>query len=367
MSQIRILLIQLASNGDCLFVTAIARQIKEIDHPGCHLSWLIGSKYAPVLSGNKYVDEIIQIPLTEVTDIENQRNKIDEHIKNIDRKFDRIFITDFVPANKKNVFGPIRSILFRNYPHRIKGNPQPVICLTDTEKNNVELFCKKNEITDNTINILFECEPLSQQSPMNFERSRLLAEYISGQNPNIKFILSSNRVFKSTNSKIIDGSVITWRENAELANHCQLLIGCSSGISWLCTSSWTKPIKTIQVINSDWADGLCSASMKVDFKFFNIDDSNVIELSNPTDELLKGCVVASIDNFSDAKKKYDTDNYKIFSNYKLLKEAHMPYFEKLAFSLKYLFTSYFVETFYRSVKPDWFAPKRWFGKIINQL
>ena len=37
-----ILLVQLFSNGDCLYATTIARQIKQ-DYPGCKLTWAIAS------------------------------------------------------------------------------------------------------------------------------------------------------------------------------------------------------------------------------------------------------------------------------------------------------------------------------------
>ena len=36
----KIILVQLYSNGDCLYATAVARQIKQ-DFPGSHLTWAI--------------------------------------------------------------------------------------------------------------------------------------------------------------------------------------------------------------------------------------------------------------------------------------------------------------------------------------
>ena len=58
----RILLGQLAARGDCLYATAIARQIK-VDYPECHLTWAVGSASRPVLDGNPYIDAIWEIPV----------------------------------------------------------------------------------------------------------------------------------------------------------------------------------------------------------------------------------------------------------------------------------------------------------------
>ena len=58
----RVALVQLAAYGDCLFATLIARQIKR-DHPGCHLTWVIGDKFASILEGNPHIDAVYKIAL----------------------------------------------------------------------------------------------------------------------------------------------------------------------------------------------------------------------------------------------------------------------------------------------------------------
>ncbi|MEO7049339.1 MAG: hypothetical protein ABI091_28810, partial [Ferruginibacter sp.] len=57
--QKNILLVQLFSNGDCLYATAIARQIKN-DFPGCKLSWAIASFCKNIIAHNPYVDEVLE-------------------------------------------------------------------------------------------------------------------------------------------------------------------------------------------------------------------------------------------------------------------------------------------------------------------
>jgi hypothetical protein len=68
--QQRILLGHLASFGDCLYATTIARQIKN-DYPDCHLTWAIGSKYHSVIDENPYVDEKWIFPFDDITNLQS--------------------------------------------------------------------------------------------------------------------------------------------------------------------------------------------------------------------------------------------------------------------------------------------------------
>ena len=364
MHQIKVLLVQLASYGDCLFVTTVAKQIKEVDYPGCHLTWLIGSTYSQVIHNNHYVDDVIEVPLDKVDDINNQRQLIPDHIARTGGfdSFDYIFITDYIKANYKYWFGTTRSSLFRSYPHKLKINPQPVVFLTEVEKNNVANFCKQNRIGDNTFNVLFECSPQSGQSLMTFLKAKQIAEELAFKNANLKCILSSDLSFAPNNPNVIDASTISWRENAELANFCQLCVGCSSGISWLCTSNWTRPIPFIQIINPKYMSGRISASMKADFRYFGIDTKQIIELYNPSDSLLKKCINTVILNgFTDAKKTFDENDNSMFANYSFIKGALIPFNEKLLYFVRYGLVDILYNA-YRAVKPGWFTPKVWIRK-----
>lgn len=367
MPQVRVLLVQLASMGDCLFVTAIARQIKEIDFPNCHLTWLIGSRYTPAIENNPYVDAVIQIPLLSIKDIAKQRDFIGQHINNAGgyNKFNEIFITDYTPNNQGNWFGTTRSALFRSYPHKLKVNPQPIIYLTDVEKANVEGFCKNNNINNVSYNVLFECAPQSGQALMSIEKAIEIAERISSKNSNIKFILSSNESFASTNSNIIDGSQISWRENAELANYCNLIVGCSSGISWLCTSQWTKSLPFIQIVNPNYAGRRFSASMKIDFKFYGIESNNLIELYNPSEDLLHECIFSVTENnFNKIKNLYDVTDNSYFSNYRFLRDARILLPEKAGLFIKWVLPNIFFNV-YKKTKPRCFTPNKWWLNIKN--
>jgi hypothetical protein len=70
--------------------------------------------------------------------------------------------------------------------------------------------------------------------------------------------------------------VLSYRENAELSKHCSLLLGGSSGITWLMTSEWATKLPTIQFLHrtSAWYS---FASVKYDHQFFGLDTGHIFE------------------------------------------------------------------------------------------
>jgi len=74
MAQIKILLAQLNSNGDCLYATVIAKQIKEVDYPECHLTWAVNSYCRQSVLFNPYVDEIWEIATNKSITSEDEWN-----------------------------------------------------------------------------------------------------------------------------------------------------------------------------------------------------------------------------------------------------------------------------------------------------
>jgi hypothetical protein len=364
---VRILLVQLGANGDCLFVTAIARQIKEIDYPGCHLTWMVGSLYTQALINNKYIDCILEIPL-ERKDLSAKREQIEELVLQAKEKqsFDKVFITDYTPVNYKYWFGSTRSSLFRCYPNKIKVDPRPDIFLDPSEQNNVAAFCERKKINNDSFNVLFECSPNSGQSLMDFNKAFLIAKAIAEVNPRTKIIMSSSISFQEPGPQIIDGSRLSWRENAELANYCQLLIGCSSGITWLCTSSWVKRIPMIQVIDPLYFNGRITASVKADYKFFGISTNDIIELYNPDDDLFLKVIHFCVNKeFIQAKKKFDQFDSKPFRETAFLIDSKLPLVQKISLLIKYHAHKAFLKL-YRKIKPKWFTPKEWARHLISK-
>ena len=66
----KILMVLLNSNGDCLYGTVIAKQIKEVDYPGCHLTWVVNTNCKQSIENNPFVDKIWEVETKKtITDI----------------------------------------------------------------------------------------------------------------------------------------------------------------------------------------------------------------------------------------------------------------------------------------------------------
>ena len=289
----RILLGHLASFGDCLYVTTLAKQIK-FDYPDCHLTWAIGSMYSSILKNNPHVDEVWEVPLhsrDEVFQIwdEFQQTAIDKYKKG---EFDQIFLTQIchAPENFRTYDGTLRSSIFRFYGKPITVDVSPVIHLSQEEVENVHQFAKIHNLTENTNVILFECSAKSEQSFVTEEFAIKLAIKIADQLPNWKILLSSNikipTIYQSLN--IIDASSLSFRENAELTKYCSLLVGGSSGISWLTTSDWAKKSPMIQLLR---ADKSMYASFIYDHQYQGLSVDHIIEIQDSTVEYVLSCIL----------------------------------------------------------------------------
>jgi hypothetical protein len=296
----RILLGQLGSNGDCLYATTIARQIKH-DYPGCHLTWAIGSMYRHILDGNPDVDEIWEIPLTKPTEMVDTWQRFEAQA--LERKkigdFDEIFLTQIAPNNLHNYDGTIRSSIFRAYPRSITVPIAPVLRLSSREVANVCSFAKTHLLLEKEHVILFECAPKSGQSFVTPDFALEVSQKLLQKASNACIILSSNLPIPSANENIIDGSVLSLRETAELTKYCSLLVGGSSGISWISTSDWAKPLPMVQLIepNSFWF-----ASVIHDYKYWGLNTDHIIEITNELPEKIVDCLIAIlVTGFCEAK------------------------------------------------------------------
>ncbi len=290
--QQRILLGHLASFGDCLYATAVARQIKQ-DFPGCSLTWAIGSMYRPVIDGNPYVDEVWEIPLT-------QRSQINQAWRTFVRQarqrvragdFTRAFYTQIGPDNYQNFDGTIRASVFRGYPRPITVPVAPVIRLREQEIDTVRRFAAQHSLERRRHVVLFECASASGQSFVTPEYALRVAAIIVARAEGSAVVLSSDIPVRTGNDRILDASSLSIRENAELSKYCTLLVGCSSGISWLCTSDWAKPLPTIQVLSGRTS---VFASMACDAEHFGLPASHIIEMADCSAERLAECVIAAL-------------------------------------------------------------------------
>lgn len=297
----RIALLQLYSNGDCLFATIIARQIK-VDFADCHLTWYIASNCKGMILNNPDVNDIVEVDTKNVYGEIAWENTNELLIKlKHEGIYDQVFSTQIIGDNEKNYTGTIRSSILKNYPRKITVKTKPYIYLSDNEILNVRKFIESNKISLYKNIVLFECQPLSGQVPVDPVKAEKWSSQALEHLPDSCIILTSGQKIQTTSEHIFDASTLTIRENAELINYCTHLIGCSSGISWLGFSSWCKQIPMIQLMDNH---SFYFNSFSRDCFLLNQDSSHIIETRFVDGDNLTKAIISFVTNFQEAKKNY---------------------------------------------------------------
>lgn len=320
----RIAILLLNNNGDILYATPVARQIKEIDFPDAHLTWIVAKQCADILKNNEFIDELEIFDLKSIHDIyQGEWENIYQLYKAKLRsgEFDKVFVLQPYDRNFLKYTSCIRKMILDSYPISVNPPLNSIVRLTGEEKIHVQQFVSQHKIEEYTNKILFEFVPGSGQSTISVTDALKMAERIVEGTPSTCVILSSKLELPIKTPNICNANNLTFKENAELINYCTLLLGCSSGITWLSTSEYCKKIPTVQFINKDvpWFN-----SLKVDFEINKISSDHVIELYNFDRELVVETVSFCLSNeFRKAKAKYDQqyqkryllNNFYSISNY----------------------------------------------------
>lgn len=310
----RILLGHLGAMGDCLYATVIARQIKH-DYPDCHLTWAIGSMARSILDGNPDVDEIWEVPMANHGEMHAAWQKFEREA--IDAKgrgeFDDIFLTQIFPNNFHNFDGTVRYSIFRGYPEPITVPVEPVIFLDSGEVETVKIFAQEHRLELGHPVILFECSSGSGQTFVTTDFALQFSRKLINYFPEARVILSSHMAIQTNDERIIDGSQLSFRENAELTKYCSLLIGGSSGVSWLCTSKWAKPLPMIQLLKKSTS---VFASFVHDYEYRGADTSKIIEMTDCSSDKLFLCTSTILsEGFEFARAKFHEQIPLNFGNY----------------------------------------------------
>ena len=299
----KILLLHLMSNGDCLYATAIARQIKQ-DYPGCHLTWAIATFCKGIIDNNPYVDAIWEIPnvnRNNCTTILRQLKREDIPAKKASGEFDEVFFTQIADENLANYDGTVRSAILRAYDKPLSVPLTPVLRLRESEIEKAKAFAEKYKLSTFKNVVLFEFAPQSGQLAMTPELAMKMAGDIIA-NENTAIILSSSIKIGDANPKIIDGSQLSLRETAYITHYCTLLLGCSSGITWISTSDAAKALPMIQMLdpNAFWVNPISR-----DFERCGFSTDNLIEIYKQDFTRVTNCVSEVMTNgFAATKKKY---------------------------------------------------------------
>jgi hypothetical protein len=108
------------------------------------------------------------------------------------------------------------------------------------------------------------------------------------------------------------------------------MIGCSSGLTWLATSNWSKKIQMIQLISPHFKNGIIPASVKTDFEYIGLSLNSIIELYDPNDKLISDCIISVYQNgFNYSRKLFDQYSFKMFKNNRLLFESKISFIKKI--------------------------------------
>lgn len=299
--QKKILHLQLYSNGDCLYGTTIAQQIKT-DYPNCHLTWAIASFCKPIIENNPFVDEIISIENIVKNDVVAYRSLkqkfLQEKAAGI---YDEVFFIQNMDDNQAYYDGCIRSNVLNAYPNPITVSIQPILCLTDAEQNIAKTFATNHQLSNYKNVVLFEFAPQSGQSKLTKEDAISIAEKLVA-NGNTAVIMSSAQKINHSNKAIIDGSVLTVRENAAITHYCTFLLGTSSGITWLSTSTGARQLPMIQLLNAytKWVNPISR-----DFERFGLSTQYVIELINFDEAKIVAATQLAFEDFTQAKQQFN--------------------------------------------------------------
>lgn len=292
MARRRVLLGQLGAAGDCVYATTVARQIKA-DDPDCHLVWAIGSMFRHVIAGNPHVDEVWEVPLAGRADMAATWKSFEREARarKARGELDDLFLTQIDPGNYQNFDGTVRASIFRGYPRPITVPVTPVIRLGDDEIARVRDFARVHRLEENGPAVIFECAHGSGQSSVTSDWALAVARVVVREVPNVKLVMSSHVGQSLDETAIIDGSGLKFREYAALTHHASFLIGCSSGLTWVCTSDAARTLPTLQLLTR--RVGMCGAVVH-DLEYWGLPSDHVIEMRDAAPEHAAACMVDMI-------------------------------------------------------------------------
>jgi len=301
----RILLGMLASNGDCLYATAIARQIK-VDFPGCHLTWAIGSLSRRVLVNNSDIDEVWELPQSSWSNMERDWTlfEIEAHQLADAGRFDHVFLTQISPARFANYDGTIRPSVFRNFGRPVTVPIDVTINLSEQEKAEVDRWFQASPASTASQVVLCECSSKSGQSFMTVDLALQIAERITAALSNAVVIVSTHEALPTEHPRIISGGALSIRQTARLTDYVDLFVGCGSGVTVAVTSGVAKPgLPNIQILKRSTS---VYASFRHDFAYFGKPTEHFLELtSEDPDHLGRVAVAALRDGFTAAQMEFD--------------------------------------------------------------
>lgn len=316
----RILLGQLGANGDCLYATILARQLRH-DYPRAHITWAISTQCVSLLKNNPDINEIWEVPVSgwdehAITWRVFEREAARRYIR---REFDLVILSQIWPSHFENYDGTIRPSILRSYQRPITVPIENVIRLSDEEVENVERFAREADLHSYEHRILFECSSKSGQSFVTPEFAQAVADEVYRRLPSSTVIFSTHLPMSLRDPRSRYAAKLSLREIGFLTNHCSLFVGCGSGQTVAATSTVSKPLPMIQILSSSTS---VYASFAHDFEYFGITNRPVLEITDEDPKYTASCIVSLCkEGLTVAKAKFGQRIPLDFGHYFSLIEA----------------------------------------------
>jgi hypothetical protein len=250
------------------------------------------------------VDEVWEIPLEHGQDVASAWRDFERQAGERRRRgeFDDVYLTQISPNNFKNFDGTVRASIFRGYPRPITVPVTPVIRLSRDEIDRVSAFASRHRLAESGPVVLFECSARSGQSFVTPAWALKVSRIVADRFPGTRVIMGAPVPGLGTNPAIIDASVLGFREIAELTRYCSLFIGCSSGLTWLCTSEAAQTIPMLQLLTK--RAGMLGAVV-ADLDYWGLPSAHVIEMRDPHFEHAATCALDMLtDGVATARRKH---------------------------------------------------------------
>jgi hypothetical protein len=318
----KFLLGQLANNGDCLYATILARQIRN-DYPDAHVTWAISDKCKAIPLNNPDVDDIWVFPMIHAAQVPVIA-KLFQHeaLKRLEQgEFDHVLYSQIWPDNFQNFDGTVRPSILRSYGRKITVPIENVLHLTDAEIENVKNFVINENLFDFDHRILFECSSTSGQSFVTPDLSQEIAALVYEELPSATVILSSNLMFGVKHRNTRSAGKLSLREIAALTKACTLFVGSGSGCTVAATSTAATPLPMIQLLAHDTS---VFASFAHDFAYYGKPNDHIVEIIDERPETIASAIVTACKSgISEAKARFHHEIEPTFVFYASLVTRHL--------------------------------------------
>lgn len=314
----RFLLGQLGSNGDCLYATAVARQIK-LDHPDAHLTWAIADLTRDAVRHLPSVDDWWEFPVRDFDEMERAWYRFEREawVRHGMGEFTHLVMTQIWPGNLYRFDGTVRPSLYRGYSGRIVDPTAVDIHLTDEECEQVDGWVAETVAPRGNRVCLVECSSKSGQSFMTPTLAQAVAARVVAAVPGCVFILSTHQPVVSDDPRILWGGHCNVRQTARLTHHVDLFMGCGSGLTVTTTSAAAKAgLPSIQVLKSTAS---VFGSFRHDFDYWGRPSGYFLETTSEDAGTLADIVITALrEGFTTARSLFDQPPPLQFSWYRYL-------------------------------------------------